>query len=323
MSICCKYRSLSKLAYILVFILWICYPGYSFSQQSQADSLLINDHDEIEADELDLLPSDSLIGENEFLPGDIIFIPSDILYNNSWDNTYVRKTRTDLTQMEDTVMIVFNNPSESPFVFPRPGRFLSPYGYRGRRFHAGVDTKLEQGDTVVAAFDGKVRLAKRYKGYGLVMVIRHFNGLETVYAHLSKMLVNVNQDVKAGDPVGLGGRTGRATTTHLHFETRFLGEPFDPGTFIDFESFRLKSDTLMITGPLFERHRPGHAKVARHANGGVISANPTDVLYHKVKKGDTLGRIAKRYGTTVEALCRMNKLSRKSILRVGRHIQVR
>ncbi len=294
-----------------------------FSQQSQADSLLNIENDEIESDELDLLSSDSLIGENEFLPADIIFIPSDILYNNSWDNTYVRRTRTDLTRMEDTVMIVFNNPSESPFVYPRPGRFLSPYGYRGRRFHAGVDTKLEQGDTVSAAFDGKVRLAKRYKGYGLVLVIRHFNGLETVYGHLSKMLVNVNQDVKAGDPVGLGGRTGRATTTHLHFETRFLGEPFDPATFINFETFQLKSDTLMITGPLFERHRPGHARVSRAPGGGVISANPPDALYHKVKKGDTLGRIAKRYGTTVESLCRLNKLSRKSVLRIGRHLQVR
>lgn len=208
-------------------------------------------------------------------------------------------------------------------MFPKTGKFLSPFGYRGRHFHAGVDIKNNLGDTIVAAFDGKVRLAKRYRGYGNLVVIRHFNGLETIYGHLSKLLVSVNQDVKAGEVIGLSGHTGRATTTHLHFETRFLGEPFDPGVFIDFENFTLKTDTLFITGTLFERggqgkntkHNPKHSKSRASS-----SINQSE--YYTIRKGDTLSKIAQRNGTTVKEICKRNKISPHTKLQVGKRLKL-
>jgi murein DD-endopeptidase MepM/ murein hydrolase activator NlpD len=218
--------------------------------------------------------------------------------------------------MEDTIILILNHPSENPFVFPRTGKFLSPFGYRGRHFHAGWDIKLNQGDSIGAAWDGKVRLAKPYRGYGLVIVIRHYNGLETVYSHLSKMLVKVNQDVKAGEIIGLGGRTGRATTTHLHFETRFLGEPFDPTIIIDNESYKLKSDTLAMMASVFKFKAKPKVPVSTASTAGKST-------YHTVRKGDTLSGIAKRYGTTVTAIRQKNGLSKKSVLKIGKKLKIR
>lgn len=258
----------------------------------------------------------------DYMPADMIFIPSDVLYNNSWDNANVRVRRQDLAQLDDTTVLYLVHPSENKFVFPHPGKFLSPFGYRGRHFHAGVDLKLNLGDTVVSAFDGKVRLARKYRGYGNLVVVRHYNGLETVYAHLSKIIVHVNDDVKAGEVVGLGGRTGRATANHLHFETRFLGEPFNPNTFIDFDNFTLSKDTVQITSALFSYG----AKIRNPKNGkrgyqrGNSSSEPADV--YVVKKGDTLGKIAKKNNTTIVALCKANKITKKTALKIGRRLKI-
>ncbi|MHC1705885.1 MAG: peptidoglycan DD-metalloendopeptidase family protein [Bacteroidales bacterium] len=287
------------------------------AQQTKNDSIFSEEEDLI------ALPEDTISYSQDFVPGDIIFIPSDVLYNNSWDNVYVRQKREDLTAMEDTIEIILNHPSESPFIFPKTGKFLSPFGYRGRHFHAGVDVKLALGDSIVAAWDGKVRLAKKYRGYGNIVVIRHYNGLETVYSHLSRILVSVNQDVKAGDLVGLGGRTGRATTNHLHFETRFLGEPFDPATFIDFETFTLKSDTLRITGSLFERgSKSKKGKNTIQTKTSAATADSEVAQYHIIRKGDTLAKISKRYNTTVKNLCKLNKITTRTILKPGRRLKL-
>lgn len=127
----------------------------------------------------------------------------------------------------------------STYVPPVPGAITSNYGYRPRfrRVHRGTDLRLSIGDTVVSAFDGKVRLTKyEGRGYGYYVVIRHDNGMETVYGHLSKFLVKPNQRVKAGEPIALGGNTGRSTGPHLHFETRFMGLPINPAAIIDFEN---------------------------------------------------------------------------------------
>lgn len=289
----------------------------ALGQQTTNDSIYSEEED------LFALPEDTMSFSQDFVPEDIIFIPSDVLYNNSWDNVNVRQKREDLSQMDDTIDIILNHPSETPFIFPRPGRFLSPFGYRGRHFHAGVDIKLNLGDTVVAAWDGKVRLAKKYRGYGNIVVIRHFNGLETVYSHLSKLLVSVNQDVKAGEAIGLGGRTGRATTTHLHFETRFLSEPFDPATFINFDNFTIKSDTLKITSALFERgskNKKG-GKNAKSSNS-VKEADSEVAQYYIIRKGDTLAKIARNYNTSVKMLCKLNKLTTRSVLKPGKRLKL-
>ena len=182
------------------------------------------------------------------------------------------------------------------------------FGYRPRRrrMHYGLDVKVYIGDTIRSAFDGKVRIVKdqgRRRGYGKYIVIRHDNGLETVYGHLSKQLVKEDQLVKAGEVIGLGGNTGRSTGSHLHFETRFLGIPIDPALMFNFEKQDVVADSYT-----FQKKSKG--KTARSvAAGGDI--------YYKVKKGDTLGKIAARQGVSVSQLCKLNGITRKTTLRIG------
>lgn len=187
-------------------------------------------------------------------------------------------------------------------------RITDIFGYRPRRrrMHYGLDIKVYVGDTIRAAFDGKVRIVKNQgrRGYGKYIVLRHDNGLETVYGHLSKQMVDENQLVKAGEPIALGGNTGRSTGSHLHFETRFLGIPIDPALLFDFE----KQD---IVADLYTFHKTkGTPSTARQMAAG-------EGLFYKVKKGDTLGRIAARQGTTIDKLCKLNRITRRTVLRPG------
>ncbi|HJA83326.1 MAG TPA: peptidoglycan DD-metalloendopeptidase family protein [Candidatus Bacteroides intestinavium] len=179
------------------------------------------------------------------------------------------------------------------------------FGYRPRRRrrHEGLDIKVYVGDTIRAAFDGKVRVVKNQgrRGYGKYLVIRHDNGLETLYGHLSKQLVEVDQLVKAGEPIALGGNTGRSTGSHLHFETRFLGKPLNPALMFDFEKQDIVADTYTF-----------HKDKADSKKG----TSPKG-LFYKVKKGDTLAKIARRQGTTVSQLCKLNRITRRTILRPG------
>ena len=178
------------------------------------------------------------------------------------------------------------------------------FGYRPRRrrMHYGLDVKVYVGDTIRAAFDGKVRVVKNQgrRGYGKYIVIRHDNGLETVYGHLSKQIVKVDQLVRAGEAIGLGGNTGRSTGSHLHFETRFLGIPIDPALMFDFEKQDIVADAYT-----FEK-----SKNRNTASGG-------NTIYYKVRKGDTLSRIAARQGVSVSQLCKLNHITTKTILRIG------
>lgn len=142
------------------------------------------------------------------------------------------------------------------YVAPVRGKLTSNYGYRPRfgRMHKGVDLNLNVGDTVVAAFDGRVRITKfEGKGYGYYVVVRHDNGLETVYGHLSRFLVKPNQYVKAGQPIALGGNTGRSTGPHLHFETRFMGLAINPNAIIDFENFVTHKDVFTFDKSSYEK----------------------------------------------------------------------
>jgi murein DD-endopeptidase MepM/ murein hydrolase activator NlpD len=183
------------------------------------------------------------------------------------------------------------------------------FGYRPRRrrMHYGLDIKVAIGDTIRAAFNGTVRIVKnqgRRRGYGKYIVIRHDNGLETVYGHLSKQIVTENQEVKSGDPIGLGGNTGRSTGSHLHFETRFLGIPLDPALMFDFARQDIVADNYTFT------------KVNNRGKTAGSYATGTD-LYYRVKKGDTLSRIAARQGISVSKLCQLNRITTKTVLRPG------
>lgn len=249
---------------------------------------------------------------DELLSLEELMYPAADLYGNNWDTRWVDPFRSDKQNLHfpDSCAI-----DCSSFVYPIAidsiARITSKYGPRRRRMHKGIDLKVLKGDTIRAAFDGKVRI-RNYegRGYGYYIVIRHSNGLETVYGHLSKQLVNVNDIVRAGQPIGLGGNTGRSTGSHLHFETRFLGQAINPAEIIDFENGVPHQDVYVF------RNLKINGK-----KSNIYTSSTNKMVYHRVKSGDTLGKIAKIYGTTVSELCRLNGLKPTSILHIGQSIR--
>lgn len=199
-------------------------------------------------------------------------------------------------------------------------KITSVFGPRHRRMHNGLDVKVYIGDTIRAAFSGRVRMVKfERRGYGKYVVIRHENGLETIYGHLSKQLVDEDQYVEAGDVIGLGGNTGRSTGSHLHFETRFLGQAINPALLFDFEKQDVVADSYLFRKRGGTRYTPGTTTPARGSYASTQpSAGEKDIRYYKVRQGDTLSRIAKKTGTTVAQLCKLNKISTSTTLRLGR-----
>ena len=180
--------------------------------------------------------ADSLTSIIEDLEVDSLKSTDETFYKNIWNSNQIKYPLNTLPPKEDTISITLVGLTDLNFVPPVKGQILSKFGMRHRRMHTGTDIRLNSGDTVRSAFDGKVRLAKRFSGYGNLVLVRHNNGLETIYAHLKAIKVKVNDTIKAGDLIGLGGRTGRATCNHLHFETRLFGLPFDSNKYVDFET---------------------------------------------------------------------------------------
>ena len=229
--------------------------------------------------------------------------PADDIYG-SWPLEYV-KAYSDLV-LPDSFRI-----DVSSFVIPAEGKITSKYGMRKKRFHYGTDLKVKTGDTIRAAFDGKVRVRKyERKGYGYYLVLRHHNGLETVYGHLSKYLVVQDQVVKAGEPIGLGGNTGRSSGSHLHFECRFMGQPINPEQIVDFANYCTYDDVYVYK-----------KKTSGKVTTSLASAGGGGVQYHRVKSGDTLSGIAKKYKVSVRELCRLNGIKDTSILSIGQAIR--
>ncbi len=150
-----------------------------------------------------------------------------------------------MDKLTDSISLVLAD-SFCGFTFPHHGKVNSTFGWRRGRVHSGIDLQIQSGDSILAAFDGVVRVSKYDRGYGNFVIIRHFNGLETLYGHLKQREVFAGDTLMAGSLIGLGGSTGRSTGAHLHFETRFLGRPVNPETFFDFDQRCLKSDTVTI-----------------------------------------------------------------------------
>jgi murein DD-endopeptidase MepM/ murein hydrolase activator NlpD len=191
-------------------------------------------------------------------------------------------------------------------------KITSKFGPRRRRMHQGIDVKVYIGDTIRAAFSGKVRVVKnqgRRTGYGKYIIIRHENGLETVYGHLSKQLVNEEQYVEAGEVIGLGGNTGRSTGSHLHFETRFLGQAINPAFMLDFEKQDIVADSYLFM--------KGKNRYRSSKNSAVAASSGGDTQYYKVRKGDSLSRISKKTGVSIDRLCKLNGITRRTTLRVN------
>ncbi len=204
--------------------------------------------------------------------------------------------------------------------------------------HKGVDLKVNIGDTIRAAFDGRVRLTKfERRGYGYYVVVRHTNDLETVYGHLSKFLVEPDQYVKAGDPIALGGNTGRSTGPHLHFETRYMGYAINPCAIFDFANQTTHTDIYTFDKSTYQKPRNFSPQANAEYAAKYRAENPpkayvpdkssknntaSSTVYH-VKKGDSLGKIASRNGTTVAKLCRLNGITTTTTLRIGQKLKLR
>ena len=201
------------------------------------------------------------------------------------------------------------------------------FGVRRGRRHQGVDIPLKTGDPIYATFTGKVRMSKYLGAYGNIIVIRHDNGIETFYAHLSKRNVEVGDWVNAGDVIGLGGSTGRSTGPHLHFETRYNGFAFDPQWLIDFENGLLRHRLFVLKKKYFNIYsnyeQDFEDEMKNEEDDKKEDAEREAMRWYTIKSGDTLSRIAINNGTTVNELCRLNGISKTTTLKIGRKIRVR
>lgn len=216
------------------------------------------------------------------------------------------------------------------YKMPHNGMITSPYGYRQRfkRMHKGVDIGIKMNDTIYAAFDGKVRLtAYEGKGYGNYVIIRHPNGLETVYGHLNKHLVKPDDVVRAGDPIGLGGSTGRSTGPHLHFETRFMGYAINPSAIFDFANHTTHTDQYTFSKTTYTKARnyaPTKAKreLASEDENTYKSGN-TQMASYTVKKGDTINKIARAHGMSATSLRKLNGLENSDAIKIGQQLKLK
>lgn len=261
----------------------------------------------------------------------------------------------DINKLRDTIWLCSVDTSHNRWCMPIDGILVSSFKYRGARFHHGVDLDLDIGDPVKSAFDGVVRYAQYNKGgFGNCVIIRHYNGLETYYAHLSKINVRPYQRVSAGQVIGLGGNTGRSFGPHLHFEVRFYDNALDPSDIFDFEKKTLKDENLFICPSMFDYravssknqlleryrndpnmqnkieddyeerlHNPDHQSSEEVHKAITERTSSKNAKYHKVRSGDTLSAIARKYGTSTERLCSLNGLRRTSVLQIGQKIRVK
>lgn len=249
---------------------------------------------------------------------------------SEWSNKYAHRA----TELPDSFRIDLRG-----YHMPTPSRVVtSNYGRRWGRMHKGIDVKVYIGDTIRAAFDGKIRVANyEAAGYGNYVVIRHHNGLETIYGHMSKRLVNENQNVKAGDPIGLGGNTGRSTGSHLHFETRLCGVALDPALMFDFKNQDVTGDYYMFRNSNARKQttiaknvqpktevqnvpvigEPNDQTSAKPAANVKKTAAAPKATTHKVQNGETLFSIAKSHGLTVDQLRKINRLGKSTNIKVG------
>lgn len=275
------------------------------------------------------------------------------VFRQNWDTVDIFAYRN--IELADLPATIDLRLCDSAFVAHPPvnGSVLSKYGPRRRRNHNGVDIPLKKGEPVCSAFDGKVRYA-RYNagGFGYLVIVRHENGLETWHAHLCKLNVKANDHVKAGQVIGFAGSTGRSRGNHLHFEIRYCDQTFDPEFLFDFQAGRLRNQTFALHKNYFNiRSRasemledadddlplPGALLAGTDADGSMNNvgsggntvvrsaaspAKSANTIYHVVKQGDILGKLAMKYGVSVSQICRLNNITQTTILRIGRSLRI-
>ncbi|MDR2813792.1 MAG: peptidoglycan DD-metalloendopeptidase family protein [Prevotellaceae bacterium] len=228
-----------------------------------------------------------------------VLYPAYAIYGSSWSHDEVNPYKASPESMSGAVAI-----SLAGYTHPNQNVITSRFGARRWKFHYGIDLRLSVGDSVRCAFNGRVRIARRGKAYGNYVVVRHYNGLETTYAHLSKILVKVNDEVKSGDLVGWGGNTGRSTGPHLHYEMRYLGQALDPMTLVDFATGKPCADSFLLTAACFAYVR-----------------ELEQMRYWVVRSGDSLWTISQKTGVSIDYLCKANHIPRNRALRLGQRIR--
>jgi murein DD-endopeptidase MepM/ murein hydrolase activator NlpD len=244
-------------------------------------------------------------------------------YYSIWDTHNINPYRKDGRNIKDTLNIKLVDPGKQRYSKMPLNRtpITSDFGFRGYRWHYGTDLDLDIGDTVYAAFDGVVRISKwDGGGYGNYLVVRHYNGLETLYGHLTRPLVNVGEFVKAGQAIGMGGSTGRSSGPHLHYEVRYEGNPIDPENIYDFPDYKLKKEDFEITSSLFNYYNSA-LRYKKSAHGRVSAGRQS--AYYKVRSGDTISEIARKYGVTQAQIMRLNRITGKTTLKLGRSLRIR
>jgi murein DD-endopeptidase MepM/ murein hydrolase activator NlpD len=253
--------------------------------------------------------------------------PSDLyedLYGH-WSDSRVNPYGMALKNMKDSFYI-----NISTYYPPCLGSVTSPFGARHRGFHNGIDLRVQIGDTIRAAFSGRVRISRYNQGgYGYYIVLRHNQGLETVYGHLSKFLVAPNQEVKAGQPIALGGNTGHSTGPHLHFETRLYGNPINPAKLYSFEDYvPLHNKYYVVKKKTFEERirysggSIGGVRCSSEGTGNYKKGEYSEIRYYTVQKGDVISTIASRSGVTVSMICKLNNIRKKSTIRPGQRLRL-
>ena len=247
-----------------------------------------------------------------FVNNDTSFYPAQSYYNR-WNNRVAWDYPSSISE-NDSIEVLLLKENKDEYHHPIGAKTLrryfgwitSPFGWRDGRAHNGVDLELHYWDSIYCMFPGKVRMARTYSDFGKVVVVRHNNGLETLYAHMSKTAVKEGQAVKAGALLGHGGQTGNATGTHLHLEMRFKGLPINPAHIVSFKNKEVHADTLVL-------------KKMKHT----YIAFPAGTEFHTVKRGEYPSKVAKRYGITTEKLCLLNEITRKTRLSVGQKLRVK
>jgi len=274
-------------------------------------------------------------------------IPAYGLYNELWDNDHLRSSHIQIPFSDGLLKIILLESHNSPFVFPCRGSLALAYGKTRRNiFHTGVDIFLQENDPVHVCFDGVVRMAREYGDYGKIVVVRHYNGLETVYSRLNRIQVRENQIIKAGHIIGFAGRAGNTGEALLHFETRFLNEHFDPALIINFESRMLRTNILTLTPSDFSILpipasflKKEKNKIEDETQEDFPTATDTDTMpttatpnpsqpetitkYHVIQKGETLFRIANQYNTSVEELMKLNNIKNATHIQAGQKLRVK
>lgn len=230
-------------------------------------------------------------------------LPATSFYDDFDENTVFQITPE--IELAENQVLILTGDSLGQYHHPREGQINSKFGWRDGRMHKGIDINLHKGDPVLCAFDGMVRIAKNKGAFGNVVIVRHYNGLETVYAHLSKIKVKQGQIVSAGQLLGLGGSTGRSSGPHLHFELRFKGHALNPSNLISFNDNKLLHDSIIV-----KRSKYG------------VCAYPSNATLHTVERGDSWYEIAKRYGLSIKELCVLNGTEKRYYLKIGQKIRV-